>query len=301
VVSESWRALYPFQSRWFDRGDGVRMHYVDEGAGDPVVLVHGNPTWSFYWRDLAKALVAAGHRVVMMDHVGMGLSDKPADARYEYTLRERLRDMDRLLGSLSLGPVTLIVHDWGGAIGLGWALRDPARVKALVITNTAGFLPGPGHRLPWQLALARGPLGALVMRGLDWFSWGLVHLCSTKRLPDAVKAGYRFPYSSWERRVAVHRFVQDIPRRPGDRAWPVMEWLGTELGRLREKPILLAWGLRDFVFTPAFLAEFKRRMPEAEVREYPDANHLVLEDAAEDLIPRIVAFAARQKDHASRR
>jgi pimeloyl-ACP methyl ester carboxylesterase len=136
------------------------MHYIDEGQGDPVVMVHGNPTWSFYYRDLARALKDAGHRVIAMDHVGMGLSDKPSDARYEYTLRNRLRDVERLLSSLELGPVTLVVHDWGGAIGLGWALRDPARVKALVITNTAAFLPGPEHRLPWQLSLARGGLGA---------------------------------------------------------------------------------------------------------------------------------------------
>lgn len=293
MVDESWKALYPFQSRWFDRGDGIRMHYVDEGSGDPVVMVHGNPTWSFYYRDLAKALLAAGHRVIVPDHVGMGLSDKPGDDRYEYTLRKRMGDLEKLLNSLKLPPVTLIVHDWGGAIGLGWALRDPARVKALVITNTAGFLPGQDHRLPWQLGIARGPVGALVMRGLNWFSFGLTTLCSTKTLPPAVKAGYRAPYDSWEHRIAVHRFVQDIPREKGDKAWSVMEWLGAELHRLRGVPTLLAWGLKDFVFTPAFLAEFRRRLPEAEVREFPDANHLLLDDAGPELIPLIRDFAAK--------
>lgn len=292
-MAESWRALYPFQSKWFDRGDGIRMHYIDEGEGDPVVMVHGNPTWSFYYRDLAGALRAAGHRVVVMDHVGMGLSDKPSDAKYEYTLRSRLRDMDRLLNSLKLAPATLVVHDWGGAIGLGWALRDHARVKALVITNTAGFLPDKTHKLPWQIWIARGALGAFIMRRLDWFLVGLTNLCSTKRLSPEVKAGYRAPYGSYEDRIAVHRFVQDIPRSKDEKAWGVMEWIGTELHRLADKPIMLAWGMKDFVFTPAFLAQFRRRLPKAEVRQYPDANHLLLDDAGDELIPLIVDFAAK--------
>ena len=288
-----WRALYPFESKFFDRGDGIRMHYFDEGEGDPVVMVHGNPTWSFYYRDLALALKKAGHRVIAMDHVGMGLSDKPGDERYKYTLRTRLTDMDRLLGSLGLGPVTLVVHDWGGAIGLGWALRDPARVKALVITNTAAFLPGNDHRLPWQLSLARGALGSLLMRGFNAFSAGLVATCSEKRLPPAVKAGYLAPYGSWADRVAVHRFVQDIPRSPEDPAYKLMEWMGTELHRLADKPTLIGWGMKDFVFTPAFLREFARRFASAEVHEFPDANHLVLEDAGDALIPAIREFAAK--------
>ena len=294
LVTADWRELYPFESRFFDRGDGIRMHYIDEGGGDPVVMVHGNPTWSFYYRELARALKQAGHRVIAPDHVGMGLSDKPCERRYEHTLRNRLRDLERLLSHLAPGPVTLVVHDWGGPIGLGWALREPARVKALVILNTAAFLPPEGHRLPWQLAPLRTALGPLLVQGANLFCLGAASGCARKTLSPVVRAGLLAPYDSWEHRHAVLRFVQDIPRRREDAAHALLEWMGQELHRLAELPALIAWGKRDFVFGDAFLDEWRRRLPQAQVREFRDAGHYVLEDARDELIPLIRDFASKQ-------
>jgi len=298
MANEAWRSLYHFAERRFDRGGGIRLHYLDEGRGDPVLLVHGNPTWSFYYRDLAKTLAGAGHRVIVPDHVGMGLSDNPTDSEYKYTLGSRIDDLERLMASLDVGPVTLVVHDWGGPIGLSWALRDLARVKALVILNTAGFLPGPGYRLPWQLGASRTPLGPLLVQGANAFVEGMIKHCVTRPMAPAVEAGYRFPYSSWSRRRAVMRFVQDIPRSPSDPAHPLMLWLGDNVSNLQGLPTLVAWGMRDFVFTPDFLRQWKARLPDAEYREFPAAGHLVLEDAAPELLPAVRDFA---KKHAGAR
>lgn len=271
-----WRELYPFESRFFDRGGGIRMHYVDEGKGEPVVFVHGNPTWSFHYRELIKDL-RGERRCVAFDHVGMGLSDKPGDERYEHTMSERLADMDRLFDALGLKDgLTLVAHDWGGILATAWAARNPGRVARLVLMNTTGFIPEEG--LPWELILARTPLGPLLVRGANLFVRGALAWCVQRRLPKAVAEGLAFPYGSWAERRAVLRFVQDIPQRPSDRAWQAAKQTERLLPGLAEKPVLLLWGMKDFVFTPAFLAEWRRRLPNAQVVEFPDAGHYVLED-----------------------
>ena len=175
--------LYPFASHFIDLG-GVRMHYLDEGAGQPVVMLHGNPTWSFYYRNLVLAL-RDSHRIVVPDHIGCGLSDKPDDAHYSYRLARRVDDLESLLELLGIHEdVTLVLHDWGGMIGMAWATRHPERVKRLVILNTAAFHLMPSKRLPWSLRIVRNtPLGLLLVRGLNAFSRGAVRYCTTRPLP----------------------------------------------------------------------------------------------------------------------
>lgn len=291
MVSGSWRALYPFKSRFWDRGAGIRLHYIDEGQGDPVVMVHGNPSWSFYYRDLAKEL-SRDHRVIALDHVGMGLSDKPADEAYDYTLKNRVDDLDRLLDSLGIKEnITLVVHDWGGMIGTAWACRRSERVKRLVVLNTWAFEFPAGLAMPWQIGLARSPLGALLIRGFNAFARGAVNGCVTrKRMTPEIAAGYLAPYDTWEHRRAVLRFVEDIPIARGDRAYELMKWTGDNLGAFKDKPVLLAWGGKDFVFSKAFFDEWRRRLPAAETLYLSDAGHYVLEDAAEEIIPAVRSF-----------
>lgn len=292
-MAAGWRALYPFESRYFDRGDGVRLHYVDEGKGEAVVLVHGNPTWSFYFRELVKDL-RRDRRALAVDHVGMGLSDCPDEGRYRYTLSSRVEDLEKLLEARGIREdVTLVVHDWGGMIGLAWAARHPERVARLVVLNTAGFLP-PWSGLPWQLRLARSPLGAVAVRGLNAFVRGAARSCAARRpLSPAVKEGLAAPYGSWARRLAVHRFVQDIPEKPGDPAYELCRQTGERLALLAQKPALLIWGMKDFVFDGRFLAEFKRRLPQAESRQLADCGHFVLEDAPEEIVPLVRDFLGR--------
>lgn len=283
-------ALYPFESHFTTLPDGTRYHYLDEGEGEPVLMVHGNPTWSFYWRSLVGAL-RDGHRVVVPDHVGCGLSDKPQD--YGYRLAQHIRNLEELVDRLDLRDVTLVVHDWGGPIGLGVAVRQPERFKRIVITNTAAF---HSNLMPRTLKLARVPfVGEGLIRGLNAFALGATWLAlkNRKRMTRAVRAAYLGPYGSWADRIATHRFVVDIPMDPDHPSWETLVDVETRLHRLAGKPVMLVWGERDWVFTTAFLDAWVERFPQAEVHRFADVGHLLLEDAPERVVPLVEAFVAR--------
>jgi len=280
--------------RDLDLGGGLLYHYLDEGAGDPVVMVHGNPSWSFYFRDLAAAL-SPTHRVVVPDHVGCGLSAKPDDSGYDYTLGRRIGDLEALLvGELDLHGITLVLHDWGGAIGMGFAARHPERIARLVLLNTAGFHLPASKGFPWPLAFCRNSaLGALSVRGLNLFCRGAARVgCQRSPMPADIRAGYLAPYDSWDHRIAVHRFVQDIPLRPGDRTFELVTSIQDALRQFADRPVLIGWGLKDFVFDRHFLTEWERRFPSAEIHRFPEAGHYVLEDESAALIPLIRDFLA---------
>jgi haloalkane dehalogenase len=291
---EALRALYPFESRWLERGRH-RLHYLDEGKGEPIVCVHGNPTWSFYYRNLVLAL-RGSFRVVVPDHMGCGLSDKPPDSEYEYVLDRRVEDLEALLEHLGVRErVTLVLHDWGGMIGLAWATRHPERVARLVILNTAGFRLPAAKPLPWTLRAIRNvpPFAALAVRGLNAFASLATSMAVVRPLSPEVSRGLVAPYDSWKNRIATLRFVQDIPLGPGDRSWETV--LATESGleRLSGLPAIVCWGERDFVFDDHFLQEWRRRFPRAEIHAFADAGHYVLEDAHERVIPLVRDFLAR--------
>lgn len=288
---------YNFPSHFVTLG-GHRLHYLDEGSGAPVVMVHGNPNWVYYWRKLIPAL-SDHYRCLAIDHMGCGLSDKPDDAHYEYSLRQRIEDLSAWLDQLNVQDnIHFIAHDWGGMIACGFATRFPERVKKLVMLNTGAFPLPKTTRIPWQLKLARTPvLGALLLRGFNAFSRGAVKSCVTRRpMPADVAAAYCAPYDSWAHRIAVHRFVQDIPLSPSDRGYDLVSQIAADLPKLADKPLMVGWGERDFVFNDHFLQEWITRCPQAEVVKYPDCGHYVLEDAADELIPRIREFLDRATD-----
>jgi cis-3-alkyl-4-acyloxetan-2-one decarboxylase len=287
VVAE----LYPFTGHTTEL-HGHRLHYLDEGTGPPVVMVHGNPTWSFYYRDLVRAL-RKDRRCIVPDHIGCGRSAKPSLDAYPYTLERRVADLEELLDGLGIREnITLVVHDWGGMIGFAYAVRHPERIARIVVLNTAAFLLPAGKPLPWSLRLIRNtPFGPLLVRGLNAFSRGAARYCCTRRPMSAeVREGYLEPYGSWADRVAVLRFVQDIPLKPGDPSYALVRETQDHLDRLADKPMLVCWGMRDFVFDAQFLAEWERRFPKAEVHRFADAGHYVLEDAAEDVVPLVRRF-----------
>ncbi len=287
---------YPFTGQHLEVRPGIRMHYLDEGPrdGEVVVMLHGNPSWSYYWRQLVLAL-RGRYRCIVPDHVGMGLSDKPGDAAYAYTLQSRVDDLARLLEQLDVrDDITLAVHDWGGMIGFGWALQHAAAVKRLVITNTASFPLPLAKRMPWQLRLGRDTaLGALLIRGFNAFAAGAASQGVVHPMPREVRDAYCAPYDSWRHRIATLRFVQDIPLAPGDPAWDLVEAAGRALPGFADRPALLGWGLQDFVFDRHFLDEFRRALPAAEVHAWGDAGHYVLEDKSAELVAKIAAFLER--------
>ncbi len=267
------------------------MHFVDEGSGPPVLMVHGNPSWSFYYRNLLLALRAT-HRCIAPDHIGMGLSDKPEDASYDYTLAQRIDDLEALVASLNFSePLTLVLHDWGGMIGMGWAIRHPEQVARLVILNSAAFPLPAGKPLPWLLKLARTPLGAVLVRGFNAFARGTARVgCTRHRMPPEISAAYRAPYDSWANRIATLRFVQDIPLHLRDRSYALVHHVAGNLDLFQALPALIVWGGKDFVFDNDFLAQWRESLPKAKLRYLADAGHYVLEDAADEVIPLIADF-----------
>jgi len=289
---------YPFTPQRLEVRAGIAMSYLDEGPrdGEVVVMLHGNPSWSYHWRHLVQGL-RDRYRCIVPDHVGMGLSDKPDDApavapRYDYTLQSRIEDLTTLLDRLGIrGPVTLAVHDWGGMIGFGWALSHMPQLRRLVLLNTAAFPLPTGKAIPWQLSFGRDwKFGALLIRGLNAFAAGAARFGVECAMPRAVRRAYLAPYDSWANRIATLRFVQDIPLREGDPAWPLVDEAGRRLHELADRPAFIGWGLKDFVFDRHFLAGFTSALPNAEMHTFDDAGHYVLEDKHEVLVPAIRRF-----------
>ncbi len=284
--------LYPFEGQYLDL-DGLRYHYLDEGRGEPVVMVHGNPTWSFYWRKLVLAL-RDRYRIIVPDHIGCGLSDKPGDDRYEYSFARRADDLERLIDEIDPPQkITLVVHDWGGMIGMTYAVRHPERIGRIVLLNTSAFHLPPEKPFPRPLWLVRDtPVGALLVRGLNFFAYTASKVAFESDVPDEVRRAYRAPYDSWANRIATLRFVQDIPLKPGDRGYELISEVDAKLELFAETPALICWGAKDFVFDDHFLAGWQERWPHAQVNRYEDAGHYVMEDAADRIVPAVEEFLA---------
>jgi cis-3-alkyl-4-acyloxetan-2-one decarboxylase len=289
---------YPFTPKKFEVRPGLSMSYLDEGPreGEVVVMLHGNPSWSYYWRNLVSGLsdpsLAKRYRCIVPDHIGMGYSDKPGDRDYDYTLQSRIDDVAALLKHLGIGgPVTLAVHDWGGMIGFGWALTHAAQIKRLVITNTAAFPLPTAKKMPWQLSLGRdSKAGAFIIRAFNAFSSGASYQGVETKMPADVRRAYVSPYNNWANRIGTLRFMQDIPLHPGDKAWALVEAAGQRLPQFADRPAFIGWGLKDFVFDKHFLAGFTKALPNAQVTAFEDAGHYVLEDKQAELVPAIRKF-----------
>jgi haloalkane dehalogenase len=284
-----WRSLYPFCSHYATI-DGQRMHYVDEGRGPTLLLVHGNPAWSFHWRNLILTL-REGRRLVAPDHIGCGLSDKPK--AYNYRLPQHIDNLVELLVKLDLRDVTLLAQDWGGAIGLGAALRMPDRFSRFVLFNTAAYCPTRKLKIPWRIRICRIPLlGTLAIRGLNAFVRAALYMAVEKRdrMTPAVRAGIAAPYDTWSNRVAIDRFVKDIPTSPGHPSYEALQRIEEGLPRLADKPFQFIWGMRDWCFTPTFLDRFVEILLPAEVHRFEDAGHWVVEDAHERVVPLVERF-----------
>jgi len=282
------RRLYPFQPQSFVTPRGAAMSFVDEGprADEAVLMLHGNPTWSFFYREVIRELTPR-IRCVVPDHIGMGLSDKPQD--YPYTLATRIADIEALVASLGLRRVNLVVHDWGGAIGFGWAVRHPELVGRIVVLNTAVFR---SPHIPARIALCKTPgLGTVLIRGLNGFAWPATWMAMKQRqLSPEEKRAYLFPYRTWDDRVAVDAFVKDIPMSKNHPSYGVLAGIEAALSGLAEKPMRIIWGGADFCFNGQFLNRWRELFPKAEIVHFQNAGHYVLEDAKPEAGRQIVGF-----------
>lgn len=286
-LPESLRALYPFEPKSLTTAGGARLSYLDEGprSDEAVLMLHGNPTWSFFYRDVVRSL-SPDMRCIVPDHVGMGLSEKPEN--YDYSLGTRIADIEALVASLGLKRIHLIVHDWGGAIGFGFATRHPEMIGRIVILNTAAFF---SKHIPKRIVLCRaGFLGKWLVRGLNGFAGPASWMSTLRPLAPEVKRGFLFPYDSWANRVAVHRFVQDIPMSTCHATRLVLDGIEAKLPLLADREKIILWGGKDFCFNDHFLKRWREIYPQAPVQRYADAGHYVLEDAGDDARPRIRDF-----------
>ena len=278
--------LYPFTSHTMELYS-YKYHFIDEGQGETLLMLHGNPTWSFYYRNLVLGLKQS-YRCVVPDHMGMGKSDKPQN--YNYTLSQHIDNLEALVDKLGLSDITLMVHDWGGAIGMGFAVRHPQKIKRLVLFNTAAFL---SEKIPVRLKLFRVPgFADIAIRCFNAFALAAVDMaCKNKeRMTDEVRAGYLAPYNNYANRIGTLRFVQDIPMSSDALSYSVVKNIEENLEQFKSLPVMIVWGAKDFVFNDHFLKKWQGIFPEAEVHRVQDAGHYVLEDSYERIIPWIQEF-----------
>lgn len=307
VTDWTFEGTWPFEPRWFDSPDG-RMHYVDEGPRDgrPVVMVHGNPTWGYLYRNFIPAVVEAGHRAIVPDHLGFGRSEKPRDPEL-YRVPRHARRLDALLESLDLRGAVVVPQDWGGPTGLYWATQHPERVDGLFILNTYahGFrreaLPPGKDKIPLPLPLTvfRTPLvGELLVKGLDAFKRGFLFrqgVVHRERLTPVVKRAYRDVHEGWADRTPILVFPREIPV---DGTGPVSALTAAiEEGMKRDfrsKPVQVMWAMQDPAFLPSYLDTlWLDTFPDAGVTKLDDAGHYLQEDAHEVIVPELVRFVGR--------
>lgn len=269
---------------------GHRLAWYEQGQGQPVLCLHGNPSWSVLFRPLFSGL-SDRFRVLSLDQAGCGQSGPP-QPDFSWDLTARITDFDGWIQQVCpTGPVVLVAHDWGGMIATSWAVDHPDRVAAMVLMNTAAFRLPRGKSLPRTIAWCRDPLvGPTLTRGLNGFLGGAIRYCTTKPLSAEAAQAYLGPHGSWSSRRSIWEFVRDIPLKEGDRSWNRLKQTEEKLHLLAQKPLFFPWGMKDFVFDGDYLAEWKRHFPQARFQPYPEAGHWLLEDEPDQVTRAIRSF-----------
>jgi len=286
---------WPYEPRFFETESGP-MHYIDEGPrfAPAVVFLHGNPTWSYLFRQLIGPLLSEGHRVISVDHLGFGRSSVPDRAEH-YTVERHSQRLASVLDSRALRDVTLVVHDWGGPIGLPWAAHRPEAIRALFLLNTfAPQLPGPmGQRGSLRMLRSR-LIGPLLVKGRNvpteefLFKAGTMH---PEAFDETVKQAYRAPHPDRRSRTPMLVFPREIPFKPEHRVAKLVNTATATLeSQLADKPVAICWGMQDVLFGEEALARWQRLLPHAEVHRIADAGHFVPEDAPREILCRLTDF-----------
>lgn len=277
-----FQGAFPFEARYVSVGEGVRLHYVDEGPPEspPFLFVHGNPTWSYMWRRPIAEL-SSERRCLAFDHMGFGRSDKPPHLS-AYPLERHIANALELIDQLDLRDVTLVAHDWGGPIGLGAMLERSERLRAVVLINTwawelPSFLP------PFLREFRTEGLGEILALGGNLFVESIPGGMAHRAIDGAVMEAYRAPFPDYWSRVGVLAFQREIPLTERDRSARLMGSIHERLDRI-DVPVTLIWGMRDRVFQPMFLDQWLEIFPSATAIRLEDAAHFVLEDRPDAVI-----------------
>ena len=277
------RTEYPFESHYFSVPAG-RMHYIDEGIGSPIVMVHGNPSWSFLYRHLIKRLQSE-YRCIAMDHIGFGLSDKPRD--WSYLPEDHAKNLDALIGYLDLENITLVVQDWGGPIGISYAVAHPESVARTILMNTWAW---PVNRDLYYIAFSSfmgGPIGRFLIRKYNFFARSVMkHVFGDKtKLSPAIHNHYLKPLDSAETRMGSYIFPKQIT---GSTHWLNSLW--GHISALREKPTLIIWGMKDIAFREKELRRWEEAFPGARTIRLTSVGHYVQEEAPDELADPVIPF-----------
>lgn len=282
-----FEGTFPFEPRFIEIG-GSRIHYVDEGQGPPVVLFHGNPTWSYEYREVIPRLAAAGMRALAYDKLGFGRSDKPWDARY--VLETHIETARELVETLDLRDATFVMRDWGGPIGCGAALRLGDRVRRLVVMNTWAWVLPEGAEPPFLQQFRTRGLGELLQLAGNLFVESIPGGIHRKDLAPVVMEAYRAPFPDYSSRVGVLQFPRDIPFGHQERSSATMEAITKGL-RESSFDVLIIWGMEDRIFPPLLMEFWREIFPSAHTIEIEGAAHYLTEDAPEEIAAAIIEFA----------
>lgn len=275
--------LYPFRSQFIELKSG-RMHYLDEGEGEVLIALHGNPTWSFYYRNVIVGLKDK-YRVIAPDHIGCGLSEKKED--YVYTLRQRIDDINELVEKLGIKRYSLLVHDWGGAIGFGHAVENEEKLEKVIILNTAAFRM---DFIPRSIWLCKIPvIGPFIVKYLNAFCYPATFMTTVRPLSSDIKKGYLFPFEKIKNRKAVVEFVQDIPMKSSHKSYETLKNIEEKLENIKSQKLIL-WGGKDFCFNDLFFKKWRTIYPDAKNIYFEDAGHYVLEDKTQECVTHIREF-----------
>ena len=284
-----FEGTFPFKARYL-RAANVRLHYVDEGSRDaqPLLFLHGNPTWSYLWRRQIADLSEQGHRCVAFDHMGFGRSDKPPHMAV-YSLRAHVDNTLALIDGLDLSDVVLVAHDWGGPIGLGALLERRERLRGLVLMNTwawelPSFLP------PFLREFRTEGLGEILALGGNLFVESIPGGMARRDIDPVMMEAYRAPFPDYWSRAGMLAFQREIPLTERDRSARLIGSIHERLSEL-DVPVLLVWGLRDPVFQPVFLDQWRELFPAARTVELEDAAHFLVEDRPDAVTEAIAGFA----------
>ncbi len=299
AIDWTFNGTWPYEPKWFDSADG-RMHYVDEGPrdGKPVVMVHGNPTWGYLYRNFIGPVTAAGHRAIVPDHLGFGRSDKPGQPEL-YTIARQAERLDALLESLDLEEATVVCQDWGGPISLKWATSHPDRVRSLFILNTFAHRPPVKVELPTPLKLFRTKgVGEMMVKGLHMFVRVFLFragIVNRDRMTPDVKKAYLAPHPTWSSRTGILVFPREIPEGPEGEVSDFNDSIDKALREhFRSKPVKIMWAMKDIAFTPGMVDSlWLKTFPDAEVIRLDNAGHYLQEDAHELIVPELVEFLGR--------
>ena len=288
TLNGDFEGTFPFEPRFVSAGD-VRLHYVEEGPPDaaPLLFAHGNPTWSYLWREQIAELSARGHRCVAFDHMGFGRSDKPRQLS-AYALQRHVDNALALIDALDLTDATLVAHDWGGPIGLGALLERSDRFRAVVLMNTwawelPSFLP------PFLREFRTEGLGEILALGGNLFVESIPGGMRRRDADPVMMEAYRAPFPDYWSRAGTLAFQREIPLTERDRSAPLMASIHERLTSI-SAPVRLVWGMRDPVFQPVFLDQWRELFPNARVVELPDASHFLVEDSPDEVTGAIEDF-----------